>query len=212
MAKGAFGAMSETGQMKLPEVLEIIRCHREDAVVVTTMGSACEWQQFEPHPKDLVYIPSSMGQGPPLGLGIALAQPAQRVIVVNGDGCLLMNLGTLVTISAQAPKNFTLINIENGLYEVTGGQATAAAAAKRKGQTPVVFTELARGSGFGEIHEFENIDMWRDGVGVMHHEGPVFINLKVAPSAEKLRARSPGPALQRAQKLRDTLCRTPNPS
>ena len=69
--------MSETGQMKLLEALEIIRCHRGDGVVITTMSSACEWQQFEPHPKDFVYIPSSMGQGPPLGLGIALAQPTK---------------------------------------------------------------------------------------------------------------------------------------
>ncbi|HIM23589.1 MAG TPA: hypothetical protein EYM30_05255 [Verrucomicrobia bacterium] len=204
--------MSETGQMKLLEALEIIRCHRGDGVVITTMSSACEWQQFEPHPKDFVYIPSSMGQGPPLGLGIALAQPTQRVIVVNGDGCLLMNLGALVTITGQAPENFTLINVENGIYEVTGGQATAAAAPKRKGETPVVFTELARASGFVEIHEFDDIESWRDGVGVMHHEGPVFINLKVAPGTGNLRARSPGPALERAQKLRETLCGTPDPS
>ena len=87
--------------MTLPEALDVIHRQRRDAVVITTVGSARDWQQFEPHPKDLVYMPSSMGQGPPLGLGIAMAQPDQRVIVVNGDGCLLMNLGCLVTITAH---------------------------------------------------------------------------------------------------------------
>ena len=108
----------------LIDALEVIHQYRQDAVVITTMGAAREWQKLEPHPKDLVYMPSSMGQGPPLGLGIALAKPDQRVIVINGDGCLLMNLGCLVTITAQAPTNFTLIVVDNGVYEVTGGQAT----------------------------------------------------------------------------------------
>ena len=112
--------MSDKPAMSLVDVLDVIHRHRRDAVVLTTMGAAREWQQLEPHPKDFVYMPSSMGQGPPLGLGIAIAQPEQRVIVVNGDGCLLMNLGCLVTITAQAPKNFTLIIIDNGVYEVTG--------------------------------------------------------------------------------------------
>ena len=105
--------------MTLPNALDVIHRNRRDAVVITTMGRARDWQQFEPHPKDLVYMPSSMGQGPPLGLGIALAQPDQRVIVVNGDGCLLMNLGCLVTITAQAPKNITLIIIEHQSYKQT---------------------------------------------------------------------------------------------
>ena len=101
--------MSTPQAMPLTEALAVIHQYRADAVVITTMGAAREWQALEPHPKDLVYMPSSMGQGPPLGLGIAIAQPDQRVIVVNGDGCTLMNLGCLVTLSAQAPKNFTLV-------------------------------------------------------------------------------------------------------
>ena len=96
--------MSTPQAMPLAEALAVIHQYRADAVVITTMGAAREWQTLEPHPKDLVYMPSSMGQGPPLGLGIAIAQPDQRVIVVNGDGCTLMNLGCLVTIASQSPK------------------------------------------------------------------------------------------------------------
>ena len=63
--------MSTPQAMPLAEALAVIHQYRADAVVITTMGAAREWQTLEPHPKDLVYMPSSMGQGPPLGLGIA---------------------------------------------------------------------------------------------------------------------------------------------
>lgn len=192
--------------MTLPEALDVIHRQRRDAVVITTMGSARDWQQFEPHPKDLVYMPSSMGQGPPLGLGIALAQPDQRVIVVNGDGCLLMNLGCLVTITAHAPRNFTLIIIDNGVYEVTGNQATIGSAAKRSSKQSVDYVALARATGFEEVYEFDDVESWRYEQEIMHDEGPICIVLKTANRTEDVGARSPGPAPQRARDLREALC------
>ena len=150
-------------------------------------------------------MPSSMGQGPPLGLGIALAQPDQRVIVVNGDGCLLMNLGCLVTITAHAPKNFSLIIIDNGVYEVTGGQATIGAAAKRANQQPVDYAALARAAGFDEVYEFDNAEAWHYEQEIMHDPGPICIVLKTATQTEDAGARSPGPAPERAQALREAL-------
>ena len=191
--------------MTLPDALNVIHRQRRDAVVITTMGSARDWQQFEPHPKDLVYMPSSMGQGPPLGLGIALAQPDQRVIVVNGDGCLLMNLGCLVTITAQAPKNFTLIIIDNGVYEVTGNQATIGAAAKRVSQQSVDYGDLARAAGFEEVYEFDDVESWRYEQEIMHDAGPICIVLKTTSKTEDAGARSPGPAPERAQAFREAL-------
>jgi thiamine pyrophosphate-dependent acetolactate synthase large subunit-like protein len=192
--------------MTLPDALDVIHRQRRDAVVITTMGSARDWQQFKPHPKDLVYMPSSMGQGPPLGLGIALAQPDQRVIVVNGDGCLLMNLGCLVTITAQAPKNFTLIIIDNGVYEVTGNQATTGSAAKRAARQSVDYVALARAAGFEEVYEFDDVESWRYEQEIMHEEGPICIVLKTTYRTEDVGARSPGPAPQRARDLREALC------
>ena len=149
--------MSTPQAMPLAEALAVIHQYRADAVVITTMGAAREWQTLEPHPKDLVYMPSSMGQGPPLGLGIAIAQPDQRVIVVNGDGCTLMNLGCLVTLAAQAPKNFTLVVVDNGVYEVTGGQATIGHPTKRADSQPLNFADLARAAGFNEVYEFDAV-------------------------------------------------------
>ena len=189
----------------LIDALEVIHQYRQDAVVITTMGAAREWQKLEPHPKDLVYMPSSMGQGPPLGLGITLAKPDQRVIVVNGDGCLLMNLGCLVTITAQAPKNFTLIVVDNGVYEVTGGQATVGDKSKRAGDDPVNFADLARAAGFAEVYEFDDAESFRFEQETLHEKGPVCIVLKTTHQTEDISARSPGPPAERIQSLRKSL-------
>src|SRR2546421_10256526 len=106
------------------EALSVLARHRGDRVVVTTMTSVGVWPSLSDAPLDFAYIPSAMGHGPALGLGLALAQPQRGVIVVNGDGCTLMNLGCLVTL-AHHPANVYLLIMDNQLYEVTGGQTTA---------------------------------------------------------------------------------------
>src|SRR5215813_11975453 len=121
------------------QALEVVARHRGQRLVVTTMTSVAVWPQLSDSPLDFHYIPSSMGQGPGLGLGLALAQPERGVIVVNGDGCTLMNLGALVTIAGQ-PANLYLLIMDNGLYEVTGGQVHA-------GQGHTDFGGLARSAG-----------------------------------------------------------------
>jgi len=68
-----------------------------------------------------------MGLAFPIALGVALAQPARRVIALEGDGSLLMQLGCLSTIASQAPKNLTLVVMDNGIYQITGAQPTPAA-------------------------------------------------------------------------------------
>src|SRR5688572_22163533 len=85
--------------MTQKQALEVLKSHRRDQVVVTTMSSAGIWPQLSDSPLDFAFIPSAMGQGPTLGLGVALARPERGVVVVNGDGCTLMNLGCLVTLS-----------------------------------------------------------------------------------------------------------------
>ncbi len=108
------------------QALEVLLSHRGERIVVTTMSSAGLWPQLSDSPLDFAYIPSAMGHAPALGLGLALAQPGRGVIVVNGDGCMLMSLGSLVTLADQRAHVFLII-LENGLYEVTGGQAYAGA-------------------------------------------------------------------------------------
>lgn len=167
----------------LVQALDVLSEVRENAVVVTSMGSAREWvRRFDPHPFDFVHVPSSMGQTPAIGLGIALAQPARRVITCVGDGSLLMNLGCLATIAAAKPENFVLIVFDNGAYEVTGGQPTPVAG----GAPQFDFAMTARAAGFVEVESLDNLADWRDQASqLIHLPGPVCLVLRVQanPSA-----------------------------
>src|SRR5262249_60816603 len=103
--------------------------------------------QLSESPRDFGYSPSAMGHAPGLGLGIALAQPGRGVVVINGDGCTLMNLGSLVTLASQ-PTDVYLLILDNGLYEVTGGQPVAGAGrADFAGPAPAA--GIQRGCAFG---------------------------------------------------------------
>jgi thiamine pyrophosphate-dependent acetolactate synthase large subunit-like protein len=187
--------------MPLDETLKVLTSHRgHDDIVLSTMSAAREWMKLGTHPLDFIYAPSAMGQAPALGLGIAIAQPQRRVIVLNGDGCLLMNLGCLVTITAQAPPNYLLITFDNSVYEVTGQQLTAAANEARRGAGAVDYCQIARGSGFSAVFEYERIEDWREGIPkVLAARGPVFVLLKVAPVPGGEVPKSPAPAINRAR-------------
>src|SRR5437667_12064149 len=100
------------------QALEIVQRHRGERIIVTTMSSAGLWPTISDSPLDFAYIPSAMGHGPSLGLGLALAQPQRGGIVINGDGCALISLGNLVTMPHH-PANVIVIVIDNGHTEVT---------------------------------------------------------------------------------------------
>jgi thiamine pyrophosphate-dependent acetolactate synthase large subunit-like protein len=74
------------------------------------------------------YMLGSMGLAFPIALGVALAQPKRRIFALEGDGSLLMQMGCLSTIATQAPKNLTMVVMDNGIYQITGAQPTPAAA------------------------------------------------------------------------------------
>jgi thiamine pyrophosphate-dependent acetolactate synthase large subunit-like protein len=74
------------------------------------------------------YMLGSMGLAFPIALGVALAQPDRRIFALDGDGSLLMQMGCLTTIATQAPKNLTMVVMDNGIYQITGAQPTPAAA------------------------------------------------------------------------------------
>ena len=69
----------------------------------------------------------SMGLACPIALGVALAQPSRKVVALEGDGSLLMQLGSLTTIATLAPKNLTIVVMDNGCYQITGAQTTTTA-------------------------------------------------------------------------------------
>ena len=187
-------------RIPLVPALEVLTAWRTDEVIISAMGAAREWLKFPEHPLDLVYLPSAMGQPPSLGLGLALAQPARHVVVLVGDGSLLMNLGSLVTIAAAKAENLTLVLFDNGVYEVTGVQATAAA------KTKTDFCGLARSAGIPSVVTFDRLETWRDGIGAaMQLPGPRFIRLVTEPVHENPHLPVPSPIVERIARLQKSL-------
>jgi len=182
----------------LRDALEVLAAHRGQRIVITTMSPITAWHQLSDTPLDFAFIPSAMGQAPALGLGLALAQPERGVIVVNGDGCMLMNLGSLVTI-AHHPANLYLLIIDNGHYEVTGGQPTAGA-----GHTD--FAGLARAAGIPRVYSFSDVHPWRDGAPeALSGNGPVVIWLKVEPKRGQRTPAPPRPMAEQIARLKNAL-------
>jgi thiamine pyrophosphate-dependent acetolactate synthase large subunit-like protein len=191
--------------MPLLRALEIVRDARTDEIVVTTMGSAREWPKLSENPLDFQYLPSAMGHAPMVGLGLALAQPARRVIAFNGDGGMLMSLGCLVTIVASGAKNLTLIVLDNGLYEVTGGQATAGATARGGTAAGCDFVGMARAAGFATAERFDDAAKWQAACGeLLKRPGPTFVQLCVQPVSE-YQLPAPKPMSERIAKFRAAL-------
>ena len=186
----------------LVHALEVLRANRrDDEIVIPTMGSAREWMKLgDLHPLDFVLVPSAMGHGTSIGLGMALARPERRVITCMGDGSLLMNLGSLVSIVAARVPNLVVIVFDNGVYEVTGQQPTAGAAAGRMGARPADLAAIARACGFDSVFEFRDSAEWvANARHALDAPGPTFVALTVEPVAGGTAPHSPGPAPARAR-------------
>lgn len=191
-------------RMPLVPALEFFAGLRGDReVVVTTMGTAREWPKLSQHPLDFHYVPSTMGGGIPLALGLALAQPHREVTVLSGDGSLLMSLGALVTVIASGATNLTVVLADNGVYEVTGGQPTPAAAAK------VDFAGMARACGFRNVAQFSELhDLRQRAASVLQEAGPRFIRMIVEPISEDYAVAPPGPMHEQLERFRRALRET----
>jgi sulfopyruvate decarboxylase subunit beta len=184
--------------MELNDALAVLAANRDDKVVITTMASVGAWPQFSDTPLDFAYMPSSMGQGPAIGLGLALAHPERGFIVINGDGSLLMNLGSLVTI-ASYPCNLFMIVMDNGLYEVTGGQPTV-------GAGKVDFPAMAKAAGISRVYDFDAQEKWAAGATeALSGKGPVVIVLRIKGRYGQKTPRPPRPMPEQLQRLRSAL-------
>ena len=111
------------GVLDRREVMKAILEKRGDALVVAGLGSSCYDAGVHDHPHTF-YLWGAMGAAAMIGLGLALAQPKRRVVVVTGDGEMLMGLGALATIGARKPKNLAIVVVDNELYAETGMQPT----------------------------------------------------------------------------------------
>jgi thiamine pyrophosphate-dependent acetolactate synthase large subunit-like protein len=187
--------------MTLSDVLRVVIKQRSERdIVVTTMSAAREWPKLAKHPLDFHYIPSTMGGGMALGLGLALAQPRREVLVLTGDGSLLMNLGSLVTVVDAAAENLTVAVLDNTVYEVTGGQQTAAASAMTD------YAGLARSAGFANVAQFCDVSDLRQRLpGILHKRGPRFLWLLVESTRENFQLDAPGPIAERLKRFTEAL-------
>jgi thiamine pyrophosphate-dependent acetolactate synthase large subunit-like protein len=151
---------------------------RGQSVVVTCMSVTRPWGKYSSGVLDFASADSAMGHTADLALGIALAQRSRKVICLNGDGSMLMTLGTLATIIASGATNFVLFVIQNGAYEITGNQAIPAA-------DRIDFATLARGAGFRRVYDFEDPDSYKKILPeVLSGEGPVFVAVHVEKGSE----------------------------
>jgi sulfopyruvate decarboxylase subunit beta len=110
--------------MKRAKCIEAIYPELQDKLVVTIMG-ACAQELYDlGHCDNFFYLQHAMGLASSIGLGLALNSPDEKVVVMDGDGSVLMNLGTLTTMARYAPPNLTHIIFDNGSLLSTGGFAS----------------------------------------------------------------------------------------
>jgi thiamine pyrophosphate-dependent acetolactate synthase large subunit-like protein len=123
-------------------------------------------------------ISGCMGKASSVGLGLALARPERKVMVLDGDGSLLMNLGAMVTLSDKAPPNLIHFLFDNGVYAVTGGQPVP-------GAGRIDWVKTASGAGYAATFSFDDLEDLTTGIDeVMRTTGPVFVHLAVTPEIE----------------------------
>lgn len=118
------------------------------------------------------YMLGSMGLASSIGLGLALALPRKKIVVIDGDANILMNMGSLATIGNLAPKNFWHIVLDNESHESTGGQPTVSMTAKLE--------KIAEACGFKtskKVHDASGLEMAMN--EVLNVDGPSFILVKV---------------------------------
>jgi sulfopyruvate decarboxylase subunit beta len=153
------------------ELLKMLARHVTEQIVVATYSTATDWLSLNDRPLNYFSF-GAMGLASSHGLGLALARPERRVIVLDGDGSLLMNLGTLVTIAAAAPKNLTHFVFQNGSYEANGGHPIP--------NKEVDFEGLARSAGIRRCATISDLPQFRARIAaLLAEDGPVFGCLKV---------------------------------
>jgi thiamine pyrophosphate-dependent acetolactate synthase large subunit-like protein len=116
--------MSKANLLERRSVVSALLRDRKDAIVVGGLGaSTYDIAAAGDHDRNF-YLWGAMGGAVMIGLGVALAQPELPVVVITGDGEMLMGMGSLATVGLQQPKNFSIIVLDNEVYGETGGQAS----------------------------------------------------------------------------------------
>jgi len=174
----------KTHQMLREEALEIIMNHLDkNAIIVSTTGKTSREiyeireKRGQSHQQEFLTV-GSMGHCSSIALGIALAKPDRQVVCIDGDGALLMHLGSLTTIAATKPKNFCHILMNNEVHESVGGQATAA--------KEVDLSAIVDALGNSKMFKVETSDELELNINdFIKSEGPSFLEVKIRPGSRQ---------------------------
>ncbi len=156
--------------MKPEDVLRLIAAARGTAICVPTMTTLPAWRGIEPGDLSVGCV-GFMGGASALGLGLALGAPDRRVIVLDGDGSLLMQLGSLATIAGAAPRNFTHFLFKNGVYHTSGSQEIP-------GGPGVDFAAMAKAAGYRNAYTITSLDDFTKRLpSLLSEDGPIMVQL-----------------------------------
>jgi len=179
MAKRAFNRITTIDRRA---AVKQILAQRGDALVVTGLGSSSYDVGTVDHPNTF-YLWGGMGGACMIGVGLALAQPKRRVLVITGDGEMLMGLGSLATIGAEKIKNLSIVFIDNELYSETGMQPTHTSRG-------VDLAGIAKAAGFALSDTIGTESGLKSWIPKLYNTpGPVFMALKVNASRYPLSIR-----------------------
>lgn len=158
----------------IQEILEVSK----DGLIVSTTGKTSREvfevreQRHESHEKDFLTV-GSMGHSSSIALGLALHQPTQKVWAIDGDGAVLMHMGSMALIGERQPKNLIHIVINNGAHESVGGQPTS--------NTHLEISKIAKACGYSVVVSAHNLEEFKRALSAATHlEGPIFIEMKSA--------------------------------
>ena len=187
--------------MKPEDVLQVIATARGDAICVPTMTTSPAWRTIAPDDLSVGCV-GFMGGASSMGLGLALARPDRRVIVLDGDGSLLMQLGSLATNAGAAPRNFVHLLFKNGVYHTSGAQGIP-------GGLSVDFVMMAKGAGYRQVLSIDSLDEFKRRLPeLLKAEGPVFVELHTGLAEQTpMTARGGVPFPEQVESLRARLVR-----
>ena len=159
------------------EVVEILAKNAGNNPIVAANGFMSR-DLFEVNDKKSnFYMIGSMGLASSIGLGIALKKPKKRVFVFDGDGNILMNLGSLVTIGSLKPKNLIHVVIDNNSHESTGGQPTYS--------SKINLEKIAKNTGY-KIFKIKSKNNLISTLKIIKKfQGPIFLLIKISKSKER---------------------------
>jgi len=162
--------------MRRHDAIAALLAERDNALTIITEQAIGAWRAAVPEAAneipDHLDIVGCMGSASTIALGIALAQPQRRVIVVDGDGSLLMQLGSLVTIAGAAPPNLFHFVFENGVYETSGNQPLP-------GEGRFDLMAIARAAGYAHAARFDDAAGFAGALpDLLRRHGPVFVSVR----------------------------------